>query len=90
MTLTLIDRVRHAHHSALPARLAAKAFALAVEICRYRSTSKELARLSQKDLRDIGLAPELGLDVQIGRGIVCKRSRADVARCEADIPQVFL
>ena len=57
MTLTLIDRVRHAHHSALPARLAATAFALAVEICRYKSTSKELARLSQKDLRDIGLTP---------------------------------
>ena len=57
MTLTLIERVRYAYHSALPARLAAKAFTAAAEICRYRITNKELARLSQSDLRDIGLTP---------------------------------
>lgn len=57
MTLTLIDRVRHAHHSDLPARLAAKAFALVAEICWYTITNKELVRLSQSDLRDIGLTP---------------------------------
>jgi hypothetical protein len=55
MTLTLTDRVRHARHSALPARLAAKAFALAVEICRCTIANKEFARFSQSDLRDIGL-----------------------------------
>jgi len=57
MTLTLIDRVHHAHHSALPVRLAVKVFALVGEICRYTTTNKELARLSQSDLRDVGLTP---------------------------------
>ena len=57
MALIRIDHVRHAHNNALPARLAAKAFALVMEIYRYTSTGQELARLSQNDLRDIGLTP---------------------------------
>jgi uncharacterized protein YjiS (DUF1127 family) len=55
MTLTLNDRVRHAERGNILAQLGAKALALAAGLRRRRNLKGELARLSPRDLCDIGL-----------------------------------
>ena len=58
MTLTLIDRVRQVQHGGFVVRLAAKRLALAAELHRRRKLKKELASLSPRHLRDVGLTPD--------------------------------
>ncbi len=57
MTLILIERLRHVQHGATLVRLGTKIFTMAAELRRRKGIEKALARLSPRDLRDIGLTP---------------------------------